>query len=570
MSRADKVLAGLAGLQEEGTLCDVELKAEHQTIPAHKAVLAAATPYFAAMFTGKFKETRSRVVTVKDVTFTGLENVIKSIYTTKIDINAENIEDILPAAHLLQMNDTVEECIEWMMQKITKNNCFDFLRLAEKYSIEPLVFAITEFVLNNFVAVSKTEGFTEISQQALCRYLASDNLKTGMDELIVYQAAKTWIKKNKITDSKSIVDIMKNVRFALVPLDPLSMQITIDYLIDDYKDCRRLVGEAMKYHGDVYIQPFYDGNLNKPRGKNGLLVVPNGRQVDGSFTSTGSGNLDFLTFPELRPEKQSKSLNTSIVFDSMNAIQINNFLFLFASKCDGYQNFTMRYDPSNDTWIDMAAVPRQATVGSAIACTEDKKRVFLFGGMHVTAKSKWKIEIEEISAEVFMYDVQKNSGSHCNDLSEGVVYSRAATLGNLIFLTGGLETADRVWAYDVKATVWLTKAKMNHKRYVHCLDAVGQKLYAIGGKLIGAGDAKSVEVYDLPSNQWTIVLPRGPDVIGASSLAIDNKIYIIGGNNSKQVFIYEMGKNKVTHLPQELPSHSRRNVSALMNSPLFF
>ncbi len=38
MTKAKKVLAGLAAQQAEGKLCDIELIAEGQKIPAHKGV----------------------------------------------------------------------------------------------------------------------------------------------------------------------------------------------------------------------------------------------------------------------------------------------------------------------------------------------------------------------------------------------------------------------------------------------------------------------------------------------------------------------------------------------------
>ncbi len=570
MSRAAKVLAGLAALQEEGTLCDVELKAEQQTIPAHKAVLAAATPYFAAMFTGKFKERKSRVITVKDVTFTGLKNVVDCIYTTEIKINAENIGDILPAAHLLQMTDIVEECKDWMSRKITKNNCFKFLQLAEKYGIETVEVAITDFVLNNFVAVSKTKGFTEISQHALCRYLASDTLNTGLDELAVYQAAKTWIVKNKITDSNVILDIMKNVRFGLILPYTLASQVTVDNLIDDHKDCRILVSEAAKYHSDVFNQPFYDGYLNKPRGKTGLLVISNGLREEGGYNAKSDGYLDFLPLPQCVPAKQSKSLDLSIVFNSMSAVHVNNFLFLFGSKCDGYQNFTMRYDASIDSWIKLDAVPREATIGSSVACSEGKKEVFLIGGMPVSATSKFGLRANKAISNVFSYNIQNNTWSQCRNLPEGLIYARAATLNNHVFVTGGYSangTTDSVYAYDIKAKLWLTKAKMNYRRCQHTLDAVSGKLYAIGGRIVDGRNITSVEAYDSLSNQWTVALIDGPELRGTSSLVIENKIYIIGGYEPRNMSLYEVDTKKVRCLTKELPSFSLRNVSAFLTLP---
>ena len=69
MGRADKVLSGLATLRQEALLCDIELRAEDQTVSAHKAVLAAASPYFRAMFSGNFSESQDRVVQLGEITF---------------------------------------------------------------------------------------------------------------------------------------------------------------------------------------------------------------------------------------------------------------------------------------------------------------------------------------------------------------------------------------------------------------------------------------------------------------------------------------------------------------------
>ena len=50
---ADVILAELAEQREDDMFCDVKLRAEEQTVSAHRAVLAAGSDYFKAMFSGR-------------------------------------------------------------------------------------------------------------------------------------------------------------------------------------------------------------------------------------------------------------------------------------------------------------------------------------------------------------------------------------------------------------------------------------------------------------------------------------------------------------------------------------
>ena len=70
---ASKLLQGLSLLQKEGTLCDVELQVEGKSLLAHRALLAAASPYFSAMLTGGFCESDAKTISLKDTSYIGLK-----------------------------------------------------------------------------------------------------------------------------------------------------------------------------------------------------------------------------------------------------------------------------------------------------------------------------------------------------------------------------------------------------------------------------------------------------------------------------------------------------------------
>lgn len=65
-AHAAKLLEALARLRRDGALCDVRLRAlpQHDGVWAHRAVLAACSPYFRAMFT-QFDERTQPTVTIQ-------------------------------------------------------------------------------------------------------------------------------------------------------------------------------------------------------------------------------------------------------------------------------------------------------------------------------------------------------------------------------------------------------------------------------------------------------------------------------------------------------------------------
>lgn len=77
---------------------------EGRRFPIHKAVLAARSPYFAAMFGGDFREGQSDAPTVS-VSWTSVKIVEAALSWCYIDVlqRPHNVEDSALLAHLLEV-----------------------------------------------------------------------------------------------------------------------------------------------------------------------------------------------------------------------------------------------------------------------------------------------------------------------------------------------------------------------------------------------------------------------------------------------------------------------------------
>ena len=92
---------------------------QQHVFSAHRVVLAAAIPYFRAMFCHSgMKESHSQEVELAaELEPKILRVFIKYAYTGALHINCENVQQILMAANYLQLEQVQKVCFDFLMQK---------------------------------------------------------------------------------------------------------------------------------------------------------------------------------------------------------------------------------------------------------------------------------------------------------------------------------------------------------------------------------------------------------------------------------------------------------------------
>lgn len=186
-------------------------------IPAHKALLAAASGIFHAMFYGGSKVKGD--VHVHDVSDAAFMEFLQCFYRTRIRLTIENIAGVMQLGVKYNVQNCVKACIEFLKDVSTVDNIFIGLDLATRYNHSELMKFCSKFVTLNTAEIMKTDGFVACDQQVLEFILKMDIFSCS--EVDVFKACMAWVgaKAKQTNPSKAMVkkylgDLYFDIRFA--------------------------------------------------------------------------------------------------------------------------------------------------------------------------------------------------------------------------------------------------------------------------------------------------------------------------------------------------------------------
>ena len=571
----DRVLKGLDELRNQALLCDVHLVAEGAKFPAHRVILAAASPYFQAMFTGGFKENQMNEITLNDTSSEGLECVLDAIYTADLSLSAENVCDVVSLASLLQLNEIVEHCGRFLARNVSTHNCLAFLSVAEKYDLQEAIDECDKFVLENFDTISQSIEFKKLSKQKLCHFLSDDQLKVRNGEIEVFRATHKWYEATQDDNIDVLAELMQHVRFPLIPSDVLLDEVLATSLVSENPQVMRMVTEALRFHSadNLFLQPLKDGKQFQPRGNPKLVVIQNVRENIGPTTKqeTRMYMLNVNHDNRFSDQFSEQVLPRALYFGSFSVLREGNYLFVFGTDAEYFRPIAQRFDVKTNTWLDLKPLPYEAFTFTAAALL--KGNIYLLGGMHIVKGIEGAICTSQFSASTAQYSIETNSWSKLQNLPKPVAFHSAATHGNYVFCAGGItnKASDKLYAFDVIDQLWLLEASMNYKRRQLGLEAVGAKLVACGGST-----SPSVEIYDIADNQWSLIQNGTLGYCACiATVALNNKVYIFGGDVRDEgvtslvtdfVTCVDV-ENATIHRMSNLPFRLTNHVCAMLTVP---
>ena len=181
--------------EKNESLCDVELmvSSSENRIVAHRAVLVAASPYFARKLAEASGGVERQEVLVKDVDHEVLLALVRFCYTGVVKVTADNVRELLKAADRLLLVSVVDACAKYLQRNLNPENVLGIAVLAEKYSLMHLLKAANACAKGQFLMVAQGEEFLEQSDDQIAELLKSDDLTVSSEEQ-VFHAMMNWIR----------------------------------------------------------------------------------------------------------------------------------------------------------------------------------------------------------------------------------------------------------------------------------------------------------------------------------------------------------------------------------------
>ena len=196
-------------LQER--LCDIRLRVETEVLLAHKVVLAAASPYFKAMFcTSGMREAAMTDIPLQGVKPAIMSSLIEFAYTSEIHVSEMNVCHLLPAATMFQMAHVQDACCTFLEHQLDASNCIGIADFAQAHACMDLYEKARTYLYKNFSEVVLQDEFLTLSATQVRQVIRRDEINVRC-ESEVYGAVLRWVTQEGVRINK-LEDLLCEVR----------------------------------------------------------------------------------------------------------------------------------------------------------------------------------------------------------------------------------------------------------------------------------------------------------------------------------------------------------------------
>lgn len=150
----------LATLLDDQKFCDISLCAGDKEFQAHRSILGARSPVFAAMFEHDTLEKEQNRVVIEDIDSDVMHQLLRYVYTGDTEQLTPSIAvSLLAAADKYALPKLKKKCSNYLCSNLTTDMALGVLTVANMHQDDNLKDASIQAILDNAVQVMKTDDW---------------------------------------------------------------------------------------------------------------------------------------------------------------------------------------------------------------------------------------------------------------------------------------------------------------------------------------------------------------------------------------------------------------------------
>ncbi|XP_039970533.1 kelch-like protein 1 [Bactrocera tryoni] len=475
-------------------------------IPAHRLILSAASPYFKNLFNAD--QGINPTVEINDIDSDTLERLIIFCYTGQLPITVSNGGAMLKAAIVLQLDDAISTCVDYIVTHINDYTLQRAYTLERETECELLKQKIIEYEIQNFMKVSQSDEFMNFDVEKLQGILESDNLNITREE-DAYDAIKLWINHDVRARQEQLPLLIASLRLT---------QLSTDFLlthIHPLPGCELLAMKAVLWISEPKARTKINIRFTEPR----VFSAGNCSETTLLAVCSKMNGSNLLQYNKTEDEWQDFA---SIKFDYRcfsTILQDDNILFI--GGCNKYTTFNnvLCWNIRNKTCRNLPAM-NQARYWHCVVELDEK--IYAIGG---------RVGNENLSS-VERY-TKSDGWKFVNSLIVGREGAGAVSLNGKIYIVGGYcgnSSLKSVECYNPDSNTWTPCADMKTCHYLPGVAAHNGHIYVLGSWW--RKSSRTVERYDPQQNKWSQIYCLEGVYGNIAGVSLDNKLWALGGTSN--------------------------------------
>jgi len=489
-------------LRRNQSFCDVKVVVKEKEFAAHKAVLAAASPFFLSLLTSDMRENKEHLIRIEleEATASVMADVLQYIYTGNVSVTEENAHNLMATADYLLLLGLKTVVGRYLKEILTTENCVFNYYFADKYQCAAFKEETREMINSDFSAVIETDDFLSLDIKQVMEWVSSDDVTVNAEEE-VFKGIVKRVSHNRSEREVEFPSLLRQVRLVSISHNFLLSELVKEELVAENNVCLNFVLDGVRLMAGVTEEQC--GQQPRKRLETYISAI---------FVCGGRGSLCY--FPK---ENVWYKLSDMLFQHVRNPSQCRGKIYIPCQRSDQLcgSNLMEYYTPATNSWGAFQ-------VGKPFTNSAVFKDKYLFIG-------------EEVDHQINRYDPENNC---CSELKMPCTLYRSCIVTDeqYVYLIGG--STESWWFRPVSTTYrldpsaddheWEEVAPINQARCDAFGAAMNGKVYIAGGRQDQEA-LNTCEVYNPLTNEWQLMPSLEVPRICGSMVCHEGRLYVLGG-----------------------------------------